>query len=393
MRRAAWITLVLLAYLLLEGLSAGALVVLAKTRGRPPIISVRALPDHHRRALEALLAGKTAYLIHSRALGWTIAPYGAAPPYRANSKGLRGDREYSVLPGPDTLRIAAFGDSFTHADDVKNGETWEAVLEAAVPRLEVMNFGVPGYGLDQAYLRYEREGVRTRPQIVLIGFMPENVFRSVNVYRPFYTLDTGISLAKPRYVLEGDRLVLIENPLPSLSAYRELLDHPERVLPRLGEHDYFFRTRPKEGRFDILPSVRLFRRATLGVFNPGLKVVAFDPDAEPLRVTVAVIDQFVGAAERNGSVPIVVVFPRREDVLRHRRGGTRRYTPLLEHLQRRQHRYIDLLDPFGSDARDEPIDNLVLAHYAPGGNRHAARAIQRYLEQHGFLTPRARTGQ
>ena len=38
-------------------------------------------------------------------------------------------------------------------------------------------FGVPGYGLDQAFLRYLEEGRRFGFDVVLIGFMTENIFR------------------------------------------------------------------------------------------------------------------------------------------------------------------------------------------------------------------------
>ena len=50
--------------------------------------------------------------------------------------------------------------------------------------LEFENFGVPAYGLDQAFLRYQREGRPTHPQIVVIGFMEENIFRDVTCSGP-----------------------------------------------------------------------------------------------------------------------------------------------------------------------------------------------------------------
>lgn len=49
--------------------------------------------------------------------------------------------------------------------------------------LEFENFGVPAYGLDQAFLRYQREGRRTHPRILVIGFLSENLYRDVSVFR------------------------------------------------------------------------------------------------------------------------------------------------------------------------------------------------------------------
>lgn len=135
--------------------------------------------------LQKLIEGRTSYIAFSPAAGWSIKPNGVQPPvYRANAQGIRADREFALTPPRGVTRIAAFGDSFTHGDGVTNQEMWTAVLEAALPGTEVLNFGVGAYGLDQAYLRYRLEGARFRSALVLIGLMTESPRRHVNVYRP-----------------------------------------------------------------------------------------------------------------------------------------------------------------------------------------------------------------
>ena len=57
-----------------------------------------------------------------------------------------------------------------------------------------MNFGVGGFGLDQAYLRYQKMIREFELPTVLLGFMPENMSRHVNTYRPFYFPGTGLPL-------------------------------------------------------------------------------------------------------------------------------------------------------------------------------------------------------
>src|SRR5439155_12092273 len=94
----------------------------------------------------------------------------------------------SGIPAATTasvVRIAAFGDSFTHCDGVANSFTWEYLLERLNPALEVLNFGVGGYGTDQALLRYELEGMAFHPHIAILGFLPENIHRVVSVFRSF----------------------------------------------------------------------------------------------------------------------------------------------------------------------------------------------------------------
>src|SRR6185295_7069335 len=98
----------------------------------------------------------------------TIRPNSVKPLYRSNSRSLRATREYELQPPPDRVRIAAFGDSFTHGDSVATGGTFEEQLETLDPRFEVMNFGIPGSDPGQGLLRYRREGTQYRPSIVLI---------------------------------------------------------------------------------------------------------------------------------------------------------------------------------------------------------------------------------
>ena len=53
-------------------------------------------------------------------------------------------------------RINTYGDSFTHGDQVNDGETWQEYLAAHL-REPIGNFGVGGYGVYQAYRRMLRE--------------------------------------------------------------------------------------------------------------------------------------------------------------------------------------------------------------------------------------------
>src|SRR5262249_4564328 len=117
-------------------------------------------------------------------LGWRYAANYRKGLNRLNAAGLRSDHEYQKTPPSGLLRIAAFGDSFVYGSEVDGKEAWPAVLEQN-RRIEVLNYGVPGYGTDQAYLRYQGEGDEYRPQLVLLGFVSADLARAVNVYRRF----------------------------------------------------------------------------------------------------------------------------------------------------------------------------------------------------------------
>lgn len=81
-------------------------------------------------------------------------------------------------------------------------DCWTECLSRFTPQVEVLNFGVPAYSLDQALLRYEKEGKPFKPRIVLMGFMTNHIRRNVNVYRPFMN-PGSIPAAKPRFGWKG----------------------------------------------------------------------------------------------------------------------------------------------------------------------------------------------
>ena len=60
---------------------------------------------------------------------------------------------------------ARAGDSFTHCDQVSDGETWQEFLASHI-REPVKNFGVGGYSVFQAVKRMERvqAGTDTKPK-------------------------------------------------------------------------------------------------------------------------------------------------------------------------------------------------------------------------------------
>jgi len=169
-------------------------------------------------------------------LGWRYRPGHRDPENQINSQGVRSGREYSTVPEPGVIRVAAFGDSFVYSNEVANDDTWSARMEALSPRMEVLNYGVGGYGTDQAFLRYLNEGSRLSTDVVIIGFAPDDLRRVVNVYRRFIS-NREFPLVKPRFVLTSDGdLVLLQSPLQRVSDYDTYLRQPAKVI-KLGRND------------------------------------------------------------------------------------------------------------------------------------------------------------
>jgi hypothetical protein len=158
---------------------------------------------------------------------------------RINSHGLRADREYAFAKDPGTVRIAVLGDSFAHAGEVAAEATFWAHLErqlnACRPfgerRVEVINFGVSGYGTAQQLLTLRHYAWSYAPDIVLLAFFPGNDVRNNSrqlepeKLRPFFVLREGELALDDSFVrdpayLESKRLMHSRAALQDLRLYQ-----------------------------------------------------------------------------------------------------------------------------------------------------------------------------
>lgn len=104
---------------------------------------------------------------------------------RINSAGLR-DREHVLSKPSRTLRIAVLGDSYAEAMQVPMEDAFWSVLERAMKEcpantgreLEVINFGVSGYGTAQELLTLRQRVWAYSPDIVLLAFVTGNDIRN-----------------------------------------------------------------------------------------------------------------------------------------------------------------------------------------------------------------------
>lgn len=113
--------------------------------------------------------------VYDANLGWRMKPHYIYEGVTHNSKGFRGDREYNEVSAGE--RIFAIGDSYTYGLGVYDEDTFTSRLEE-VPGIEVINAGVNGYGVDQAYLMWELEGKNLNPSIVLLGYFVDDFYRN-----------------------------------------------------------------------------------------------------------------------------------------------------------------------------------------------------------------------
>lgn len=100
---------------------------------------------------------------------------------RINSQGWR-DAERAIPRDPATVRVAVLGDSFTEALQVPLESAFPARLERELnecrafgaQQVEVLNFGVSGYGTAQQLLTLRHRVWDYDPQVILLAFLPLN---------------------------------------------------------------------------------------------------------------------------------------------------------------------------------------------------------------------------
>lgn len=94
-----------------------------------------------------------------------------------NRRGFR-DKVYSVEKPEDVYRIAVLGDSVTFGWGVNRSHTYvevfgEKINRASKRKIQVMNFGVPGYDQDEEVELLKSEVLRYEPDLVLVGYTPD----------------------------------------------------------------------------------------------------------------------------------------------------------------------------------------------------------------------------
>jgi hypothetical protein len=153
-------------------------------------------------------------------LGWVNVPnadipdmYGPGVRLRINSQGFRNDRDFEPVVPAGKLRVICSGDSFTLGYGVDNDHPWCERLSKLNPRLETVNMGQGGYGADQAYLWYKRDGTLPH-QVQIFAFISDDL--------PRVSADAFSGYAKPVLKIDGDSLRVTNVPVPGSTARRFL---------------------------------------------------------------------------------------------------------------------------------------------------------------------------
>ena len=284
--------------------------------------------------------------------------------------------------------MTTFGDSNTFCGEVGPADTWQEYL-SEILEADVYNFGVGGYGTDQAYLKYRRKASELQPAIVALGLITENIGRLVSTYRPFYYPETGVlRLTKPRFEMKHGALVLKKNPILDKADLVKLTT--EAFIEELGRQDFWYRF-DRESRTFTFPYSRWLVSRTLwerALFpgdgrNPRPRRVLWSQEGHR-ALMFAIFQQFVADVTASGATPIIVLLPEGRDVQWQLKEKRPRYAvgSVLDHCDAAGYHcfeaitgLVDIVKSVGD------IDRFFPGHISAEGNRIIAEHLAAYLEE------------
>ncbi len=319
------------------------------------------------------------FLVHDPYLGWKIANSAKHPNglYFSNSIGIRSNKEFTLKKDLDVVRIAAFGDSYIFGDDVKYEETMVNHLQEILSKknkVEIMNFGVGGYGIDQAYLRWKLDAKKYEPDIVLIGFQAENCRRNLYIMRKIYDRKSGLPFFKPRFLLENSSLKLVNYPVPD---YNELPNVIKNLhTNQLNKYESFYNSDSYKISNPLYYSkavslIVVFFKDFLGYENKHIKY--YKADNPEMQLCYEIIKKFVNEASDSSNVYLIHI-PKKEDIEQKLKNKNYFYEDFLLKLKK-DFRIIDPSDVLVKTAKNNSIDYLFKGHYTNEGNKILAGFI------------------
>lgn len=296
---------------------------------------------------------------HDEELGWVNEPmvyiedmYGPGIYLQTNAQGFRNQKAFSTEVPEGKTRMICSGDSYTLGYGVDNDHTWCQLLSSIDARLETVNMGQGGYGVDQAYLWYRRDGTQLDHDVQILAFITPDFDRMQQ--------DRFMGYGKPFLVLEEGQLRIKNFPVPHTSSIERWLANNRHSLAEL--------------------NVVLLGRWLMERDATSTSEAHKDYPADEARIVVAqIFDDLVQLNEEKESHLVLVYLPTPWDYDIGEQ--TRRWKSIVqEEALKRDVPFIDLVE----DMRRLPngaFDSLYgdHAHFTAAGNRYVAKRIYEHL--------------
>lgn len=311
-------------------------------------------------------------------LGWVNRPgvtipdlYGPGRTLTINRRGFRTLEEVDSLIPPGRIRGVCSGDSFTLGYGVADAETWCARLTARDSALRTVNMGQGGYGVDQAYLWYKRDGAAFQHNFHIFAFITDD-FRRMQK-------NAFMGYPKPRLEVATDGQLAVRNvPVQKRgNRLRSSLIQNEKKLASL-------RT--------VQLAKWLAKHKSRGSRKSEQIPVVSQRGQNVFRLVMADLKSL---NDQRASRLMLVYFPSSYDLYQDEADSWRTY--ISAEAERLNVPFLDLFPLFRSMTREEYRalyipDGLLdypgaSGHFTAEGNDLVAGEIYKFMVERGFLNP------
>jgi hypothetical protein len=233
-------------------------------------------------------------------------------------------------------------------------------------------------------LRWRSTHAELQPEIVIFGLSPENIIGNVSIIRAFHAPNTNLPYSKPRFVLEGNELSVVNVPcLPPREVLEVLRDAKSWDL--LPMETFYTDFDHEEGVWHHSRLLRVLidkisRRGDLGNMNAH-----YSSGTEAFRVSVSIIQRFHDDVRAAGARFLMVHLPNQSQLEKALAGKPMPQAPLLAELSRRGMPIVDPTPELLELARRAGPAELFGPdlHFSPQSNRVIAELLARSLREMG----------
>jgi hypothetical protein len=250
-------------------------------------------------------------------LGWRMRP-GLAAWYTQEGRGFvsanregMADRDHLLDKPAGVYRIALLGDSYSEARQVEREQAFWRLLPAELAAcgfqggkpVEVLNFGVSGFGTAQEYVMLESSAIRYRPDLVLLQFTNGNDVRDNS-----FALDTEKN--RPFYMLAQDGQLRIDESFAYSDDFAARTSFKGELVRKVTDKVRLLQLARSLKDISFVPKAQAGAQG----IEQGLEPMVLAAPREPLwdeawRITEGLIAKVGDFSQRNGARFAIVTVP------------------------------------------------------------------------------------
>jgi hypothetical protein len=338
----------------------------------------------------------------SRNRGWTYdADLGWVLSDAVRSDGVDNSKTFyhyeadgarKVVNLPDKpCRIHTYGDSFTHCDQVSDGETWQEALAAHLQE-PIRNYGVGGYSVYQAYRRMLKVEKEHSASHIILNIYDDDHSRNLDPWRSLRFGKRGVDafpLPHLQVNVAKNTCTQIQNPVRTAEDVYKLCD--EEFVWQTFKDEPLLRLAvlaaekepPRKSVEALADSFGIsVDSLTDADMSQNIRKIHLEASLFATKNVVTWTEQF---ADKAGKKLLLVLSFNSGNMRAALEGEPRFDQSFLDWLKNKPYPVIDMRDAFAADFRQYKGDagsylkRYYIGHHTPAGNFFTAWALKDHL--------------